>query len=52
MEKNNELMTINCKGQLIDLTTPKVMGILNVTPNSFFLMVESTIMRYLLKLAK
>jgi dihydropteroate synthase len=28
-------MTINCKGQLIDLTTPKVMGILNVTPNSF-----------------
>ncbi len=29
-------MTINCKGQLIDLTTPKVMGILNVTPNSFF----------------
>ena len=29
-------MTINCKGQLIDLTLPKVMGILNVTPNSFF----------------
>ena len=29
-------MTINCKGQLIDLTTPKVMGILNVTPNSFY----------------
>jgi dihydropteroate synthase len=29
-------MTINCKGQLIDLNTPKVMGILNVTPNSFF----------------
>ena len=29
-------MTINCKGQLIDLTTPKVMGILNITPNSFF----------------
>lgn len=29
-------MTINCKGQLIDLLTPKVMGILNVTPNSFF----------------
>lgn len=31
-----ENMTINCKGQLIDLTTPKVMGILNVTPNSFY----------------
>jgi len=29
-------MTINCNGQLIDLRTPKVMGILNVTPNSFF----------------
>jgi dihydropteroate synthase len=29
-------MTINCKGQLIELTTPKVMGILNVTPNSFY----------------
>ncbi|MBC2845524.1 dihydropteroate synthase [Winogradskyella flava] len=28
-------MTINCKGQLIDLSTPKVMGILNVTPDSF-----------------
>ena len=29
-------MTINCNGKLIDLTSPKVMGILNVTPNSFF----------------
>jgi dihydropteroate synthase len=29
-------MAINCKGKLIDLSTPKVMGILNVTPNSFF----------------
>ena len=29
-------MTINCKGRLIDLSQPKVMGILNVTPNSFF----------------
>lgn len=29
-------MTINCKGELIDLTIPKVMGILNVTPDSFF----------------
>lgn len=30
------MSTINCKGRLIDLSTPKVMGILNVTPNSFF----------------
>jgi len=29
-------MTINCKGQLIDISTPKVMGILNVTPDSFY----------------
>ncbi|MCW2118855.1 dihydropteroate synthase [Flavobacterium sp. 7A] len=29
-------MTINCNGQLIDLNAPKVMGILNITPNSFF----------------
>ena len=29
-------MTINCLGQLIDLNTPKVMGILNITPNSFY----------------
>ena len=29
-------MTINCLGNLIDLSTPKVMGILNVTPDSFF----------------
>jgi len=29
-------MTINCKGKLIDLATPKVMGILNLTPDSFY----------------
>ena len=29
-------MTINCKGKLIDLSTPKVMGILNITPDSFY----------------
>ena len=29
-------MTINCKGKLVDLTSPKVMGILNLTPDSFF----------------
>ncbi|WP_103070963.1 dihydropteroate synthase [Aquimarina sediminis] len=29
-------MTINCKGALIDLSTPKVMGILNLTPDSFY----------------
>jgi dihydropteroate synthase len=29
-------MTINCKGTLIDLSSPKVMGILNITPDSFY----------------
>ena len=29
-------MTINCKGRLVDLNSPKVMGILNITPNSFY----------------
>lgn len=29
-------MTINCKGTLIDFSTPKVMGILNITPDSFY----------------
>lgn len=29
-------MTINCKGQLVDLSQPKVMGILNITPDSFY----------------
>lgn len=29
-------MTINCKGNLVDLSSPKVMGILNITPDSFF----------------
>ena len=29
-------MTINCNGKLIDLSTPKIMGIVNVTPDSFY----------------
>ncbi len=29
-------MLINCKGTLMDLSSPKVMGILNCTPDSFF----------------
>lgn len=28
--------SINCKGSLVDLSTPKVMGILNLTPDSFY----------------
>lgn len=29
-------MTINCNGSLVDFNTPKVMGILNLTPDSFY----------------
>ena len=30
------MQTINCKGTLIDLVRPRVMGIINVTPDSFY----------------
>ena len=30
------MMTINCKGKLLDVSRPLVMGILNVTPDSFY----------------
>lgn len=29
-------MTLNCQGEIVDLSTPKIMGILNVTPDSFY----------------
>lgn len=29
-------MTINCQGNLLDISSPRVMGILNSTPNSFY----------------
>lgn len=29
-------MTINCKGSLLDFSSPRVMGILNITPDSFY----------------
>ncbi|MFC7358360.1 dihydropteroate synthase [Jejudonia soesokkakensis] len=30
------MKTINCKGTRIELSSPKVMGIINITPDSFF----------------
>ncbi len=30
------MYSLNCKGKLLDLSTPKVMGVLNVTPDSFY----------------
>jgi dihydropteroate synthase len=29
-------MTINCKGDLINIEQPKIMGVLNITPDSFY----------------
>jgi len=31
-----KLYTLNCKGRLINLATPRIMGILNRTPDSFY----------------
>ena len=28
--------TLNLRGRLVDLSTPRVMGVLNVTPDSFY----------------
>ena len=33
---SNMEYTLNCNGKLLSLTTPQVMGILNVTPDSFY----------------
>ena len=30
------MKSINCKGKLVDLSVPHVMGILNLTPDSFY----------------
>src|SRR3989304_7541812 len=29
-------LSLNCKGKIIDLSAPKIMGIINITPDSFF----------------
>jgi len=42
-------MTINCKGELIDLSSPKVMGIINTTPNSFYAESRKTLEKDILK---
>lgn len=34
--KRHNLHAINCKGTLYDLSTPKIMGIINCTPDSFY----------------
>ncbi|WP_353181450.1 dihydropteroate synthase [Parapedobacter lycopersici] len=36
MRYNATHLTINAGGRLLDLSSPKIMGILNVTPDSFF----------------
>lgn len=36
MNATNSYFSLNCNGQLVELDCPKVMGILNLTPDSFF----------------
>ncbi|MGI6520095.1 MAG: dihydropteroate synthase [Fermentimonas sp.] len=36
MQNKEKVKTINLNGELMDLSEPRVMGILNVTPDSFF----------------
>ncbi len=46
MHENKLLLTdftINCKGKLIDLSTPIIMGIVNTSPNSFYSVKEDAI---------
>ncbi len=44
-------MFINCKGQLIDLAKPCVMGIINTTPDSFYTLSRTQIVDDAVKLA-
>jgi dihydropteroate synthase len=36
VNKNNNLITLNCKGKVLAINKPIVMGIINATPDSFF----------------
>ena len=45
-------MTLNCKGELIELSVPKVMGILNVTPDSFYDGGKTVVLKEILKQAE
>jgi len=45
-------MQINCRGQLIDLSEPQLMGILNRTPDSFYASSRSTDLTDFLKQAE
>lgn len=53
---SNELFTtnktLNCCGELIDLSQPKVMGIINVTPDSFYAGSRQIDLRSILKQAE
>ena len=44
--------TINCGGTLIDVSTPKIMGIINATPDSFFEQSRSQSVASVLKMAE
>jgi dihydropteroate synthase len=45
-------MTLNCKGELIDLSIPRVMGIINATPDSFYDGGKTVVLKEILKQAE
>ncbi|MFT5982763.1 MAG: dihydropteroate synthase [Ulvibacter sp.] len=45
-------MTLNCKGELIDLSVPRVMGIINATPDSFYDGGKTVVLKEILKQAE
>jgi len=45
-------MTLNCKGKLIDLSVPKVMGIINATPDSFYDGGKTVVLKEILRQAE
>ena len=36
LQAHNTKLSLNCRGKLLVLSQPTVMGILNITPDSFF----------------
>ncbi|MCM8569076.1 dihydropteroate synthase [Gramella jeungdoensis] len=45
-------MFINCRGNLVDLSQPRIMGIINITPDSFFSGSRSTSVKEILQSAE
>ena len=49
---NTAQYTLNCQGKIVDLSSPKVMGILNTTPDSFYAKSRATTVQQALQQAE